>query len=112
MSIFIFDGRPNRVHNADIRVVILNLTNHGSFFITSQENNPLPEHMTGTLVSLAFYHPCGCRSHQKVICFNSGWPDPKEGVLYSKAPDKDTLIPSHDGILLPMDLRKTSMRVD
>jgi hypothetical protein len=90
---FIFDGRLNRVHNADIRVVILELTCHDSFFITSQDN-PLPEHMT--LVSLASYRPCGCRSHQKGICFYPDWPNREEDdVLYSKAPDEDTLILSH-----------------
>jgi hypothetical protein len=70
----------------------------------TQEDNPLSEHMA--LVSLASYRPCICRSHQKGICFNSDWPDPEEDALYSKAPDEDTLIPSHGGILLSMELRK------
>jgi hypothetical protein len=69
-----------------------------------RQDNPLLEHMT--LVSLASYHPCGCRSHQKGICFNSDWPDPGEDALYSKAPDEDTLIVSHGGFLLSMGLRK------
>jgi hypothetical protein len=69
-----------------------------------QEDNPLPEHMA--LVSLASYRPCGCRSHQKRICFNSDWPDPEEDALYSIAPDEDTLIMSHGEILLSMELRK------
>jgi hypothetical protein len=59
-----------------------------------------------TLVSLAFYRPCDCRSHQKGIYFNSDWPDPEEDALYSKAPDEDTLILRHGGILLSMELRK------
>jgi hypothetical protein len=59
-----------------------------------------------TLVSLASYHPYSCRNHQKGICFNSDWPDPEEDALYSKAPDEDTLILSHDGILLSVELRK------
>jgi hypothetical protein len=59
-----------------------------------------------TLASLASYRPCGCRSHQKVICFNSDWPDPEEDALYSKAPDENTLILSHGGILLSVELRK------
>jgi len=58
------------------------------------------------LVSLAFYRPCGCRSHQKVIYFNSDWHDPEEDALYSKAPDEDTLIMCHGGILLSIELRK------
>jgi hypothetical protein len=70
----------------------------------TQEDNPLAEHMAP--VSLAYYRPCSCRSHQKGIYFNSDWPDPEEDVLYSKAPDEDTLIPSHGGILLSMELRK------
>ncbi len=55
------------------------------------------------LVSLAFYRPCGCRSHQKVIYFNSDWHDPEEDALYSKAPDEDM---SYGGTLLSMELRK------
>ena len=35
--IFIFDGRPNRVNNVDIRVVILKLTHYDYFFITSHK---------------------------------------------------------------------------
>jgi hypothetical protein len=69
-----------------------------------QEDNPLSEHMA--LISLAYYHPCSCHSHQKGICFNLDWPDLEEDALYSKAPDEDTLILSHVGILLSMDLRK------
>ena len=70
----------------------------------TQEDDPLSEHMA--LVSLASYRPCSCRSHQKGIYFNSDWPDPEEDTPYSKAPDEDTLILSHDGILLSMELRK------
>ena len=74
----------------------------------TQEDDPLSEHTA--LVSLASYRPCSCRSHQKGIRFNSDWPDPEEDALYSKPPDEDTLILSHGGILLPMELRKTSTR--
>ena len=33
--------------------------------------------------------------------------DWEEGALYSKTPDEDTLILSHGGILLSMELRKS-----
>jgi hypothetical protein len=59
-----------------------------------------------TLVSLASYRPCSCRSHQKGICFNSDWPDREKDALYSKAPDEDTLIRSHGGILLSVEQRE------
>jgi hypothetical protein len=59
-----------------------------------------------TLVSLASRRPCCCCSHQKGICFNSDWPDPEVDALYSKAPDEDTLILSHGGILPSMELSK------
>ena len=39
-----------------------------------------------------------------------GLADLEENALYSKAPDEDTLILSHGGILLSMELRKISMR--
>ena len=65
-----------------------------------------------TLVSLASYRPCSCRSHQKVICFNSDWPDPEEDALYSKAPDEDTLTLSHSGFLISVEQKETSMRAE
>ena len=65
-----------------------------------------------TLVSLASYRPCGCQSHQKRICINSDWLGLEEDALYSKAPDEDTFILSHGGILFPMELSKASMRAD
>ena len=61
MWIFIFDGGPDRLHSADIQVVILKLAYHDPFLITSQGDNPLPEHMV--LVSLAYCHLCGCCGH-------------------------------------------------
>ncbi len=76
LCIFIFDGRLDRVHNADIRVVILKFTSPDSFSVSHKKPT----------------HPR--------ICFNSDWPDPEEGALCAEASDKDALIRRRGRVLL------------
>jgi len=76
LRIFIFDGRPNHVQNADIRVVILILTYHDPLFSTPHKT-----------------------THPRTFTFNPDWPDPEEEALCSEAPDKDALI-RHRGCVL------------
>jgi hypothetical protein len=110
--IFIFVGRPNRVHNADIRVVILKSIYHDSFFITSHKTTHFRNTWYSYHLHLIISAVVAVTRKESTSIRIDLIRKTEEDALYSKAPEEYTLILSHGGILLSMELRKTSMRAD